>query len=149
MPDQDDSRQEGNDSSQTDHNDESLLEKMVPEGFKRRIEAGVESVLKDGRLKSLMSDFKLPKEIAAHMMSQVDETKQAAVAIIARETRLFLEKTNLSEELVKMLSKISLEVKTQIRFIPNENSTGEKGGIKLDITVPAVSSTTDDDETDA
>ena len=149
MPDQDDSRQKETDPSHGDHDDESLLEKMVPEGFKRRIEAGVESVLKDGRLKSLMGDFKLPKEIAAHMMSQVDETKQAAVAIIARETRLFLEKTNLAEELVKMASKISLEVKTQVRFIPNDNSTGEKGGIKLDITVPTVSSTTDDEETDA
>ena len=149
MPDQDDSRQEGNDSSQTDQPDESLLEKMVPEGFKRRIEAGVESVLKDGRLKSLMGDFKLPKEIVAHMMSQVDETKQATVAVIARETRLFLEKTNLSEELVRMLSKISLEVKTQVRFVPNENSTGEKGGIKLEIDGPTVSSTTDAEETDA
>ena len=147
MPDQHDPEREGNGSYQTDHDDESLLEKMVPEGFKKRIEAGVESVLKDGRLKSLMGDFKLPKEIAAHMMSQVDETKQAAVAVIARETRLFLEKTNLSEELVKMLSKISLEVKTQVRFIPNENSTGEKGGIKLEITGPTVSSTEDDDET--
>ncbi len=145
MPDQHDPEREGNDSSPTDHDDESLLEKMVPEGFKRRIEAGVESMLKDGRLKSLMGDFKLPKEIAAHMMSQVDETKQAAVAVIARETRLFLEKTNLSEELVKMASKISLEVKTQVRFIPNDNPTGEKGGIKLDISVPAVSSTADDD----
>ena len=146
MPDQDDSRQKKTDPSHEDHDDESLLEKMVPEGFKRRIEAGVESVLKDGRLKSLMGDFKLPKEIAAHMMSQVDETKQAAVAIIARETRLFLEKTNLSEELVKMASKISLEVKTQVRFIPNDNSTGEKGGIKLDITVPTVSSIARDDK---
>jgi len=149
MPDQHDPKhdpeREGTDSPPADHDDESLLEKMVPEGFKRRIEAGVESVLKDGRLKSLMGEFKLPKEIAAHMVSQVDETKQAAVGIIARETRLFLEKTNLSEELVKMASKISLEVTTQVRFIPNDNSTGEKGGIKLDITVPTVSSTEDDD----
>ena len=145
MPDQHDPKQKETDSSQSEHDDESLLDRMMPEGFKRRIEAGVESVLKDGRLKSLMSEFKLPKEIVAHIMSQVDDTKQAAVAVIARETRLFLEKTNLSEELVRMLSKISLEVKTQVRFVPNENSTGKKGGIKLDVEGPTVSSITEDD----
>ena len=150
MPDKRDPEREGNDSFPADHDDESLIDRMMPEGFKRRIEAGVESVLKDGRLKSLMSEFKLPKEIVAHIMSQVDDTKQAAVAVVARETRLFLEKTNLSDELVKMLSKISLEVKTQVRFLPNEDSMGKKGGIKLDIKGPTVSSITDDDgETDA
>ena len=145
MPDQHDPEQKGTDSFPAEHDDESLLDKMMPEGFKRRIEAGVESVLKDGRLKSLMGELKLPKEIVAHMMSQVDDTKQAAVAVIARETRLFLEKTNLSEEFVRMLSKISLEVKTQVRFVPNEDSMGEKGGIKLDIKGPTVSSIEDDD----
>jgi hypothetical protein len=146
MPDQHDPEQKGTDSFPTEHDDESLLDKMMPEGFKRRIEAGVESVLKDGRLKSLMGELKLPKEIVAHMISQVDDTKQAAVAVIARETRLFLEKTNLSEEIVNMLSKISLEVKTQVRFVPNEDSMGEKGGIKLDIKGPTVSSITRDDD---
>ena len=72
------------------------------------------------------------------------------MAVVARETLLFLEKTNLSDELVNMLSKISLEVKTQVRFTPNEDSMGKKGGLKLDIKGPTVSSITDDDgETDA
>lgn len=76
-----------------------------------------------GRLKSLMGDLKLPREIANHILSQIDETKHAALAVIAKEMRIFLEKTNLSDELARLLTQLSFEIKTEVRFVPNE-----KGG---------------------
>ena len=88
-----------------------------------------------GRLKALMGELKLPKEIANHILSQIDETKHAALAVIARETRLFLEKTNLSDELAKLLTQVSFEIKTEVRFIPNDKA---KGGLvpKVKISGP-------------
>jgi hypothetical protein len=77
-----------------------------------------------GRLKSLMGELKLPREIASHILSQVDETKHAALAVIAKETRQFLEKTNLSEELAKLLTQISFEIRTEVRFVPNDKAKG-------------------------
>jgi hypothetical protein len=113
-----------NDDTKQGRDDPSLYERVVPEGFKRRIEAGVENVMKDGRLKALMGELKLPKEIANHILAQIDETKHAALAVIARETRLFLEKTNISDELAKLLTQVSFEIKTEVRFIPNDKAKG-------------------------
>lgn len=84
--------------------------------FRRR----VEGMLKDGVLRNLISDIKLPKELVVHIMSQVDETKQAAVGVISREVRQFLENTDMAEEIEKLLSKFSFEIKTTVRFVPKE-----------------------------
>jgi hypothetical protein len=123
--------------------DPSLYERVVPEGFKRRIEAGVENVLKDGRLKSLVGELKLPREIVNHILGQVDETKHAALAVVARETRQFLEKTNLSEELAKLLTQVSFEINTQVRFVPSDKA---KGGLlpKVKLSGPKVKKTASD-----
>ncbi|MCP4677042.1 MAG: hypothetical protein GY854_16315 [Deltaproteobacteria bacterium] len=96
----------------------SLFEKVVPDGIKR----GLEGILRDGRLKNIVGDMKLPKEIVNHIISQVDDTKQAAIGVISREVRLFLENTNLSEELAKLLTQISFEVSTQVRFVPSDKA---------------------------
>lgn len=107
-----------------EYEDDSLFDRVVPENLKRRIEAGVESVLKDRRVKHLVEELKLPRELINHAKAQMDETKRAAVEIIARETREFLEQTNLADELAKLLTQVSLQV--EVRFIPNEKAIKEQ-----------------------
>jgi hypothetical protein len=102
--------------------DASIFERVVPDGIKRKIGAGVENMLKEGRFKNL----KLPRELVHYIVAQVDETKQAALAAIAKEMRVFLEKTDISEELAKVLSRVSLEVKTEIRFKPVDEKEQKK-----------------------
>lgn len=109
-----------------DHEDDSLFDRVVPENLKRRIEAGVENVLKDRRVKHFVEEFKLPRELITHAKAQMDDTKRAAVEIIARETREFLEQTNLADELAKLLTQVSLQV--EVRFIPNRRATKDKQG---------------------
>jgi hypothetical protein len=104
--------------------DPSLLEKVVPDGIKR----GLETFLKDGRVKNLVGDLKLPKEIVNHILSQVDETKHAAVGVISKEVRLFLERTNLADELAKLLTQVSFEVTTKVRFVPSDKAARRKTG---------------------
>jgi hypothetical protein len=104
--------------------DPSLFDRVMPEGFKRRIEAGVENVLRDGRLMGALGELKLPREIANQILSQIEETKTAAVAAIARETRQFLERTNLSDELAKLLTQVSFEIRTEVRFVPSDVAKG-------------------------
>jgi hypothetical protein len=142
--DDDTPRDRGTKGRNSDHaEDQSLFDRVVPEGFKRRIEAGVENVLRDGPLKALMGELKLPREIANHILSQVEETKHSAVGAIARETRQFLERTNLSEELAKLLTRVSFEIKTEVRFIPNEKAA--KGGLvpKVKISGPKLKAKAD------
>lgn len=97
--------------------DGSFFTKMRSDTLKKKIE----SVLKkDGVVKSLVSELKMPREIVTHLMSQIDETKQAALGVISKEVRLFFENTNLSDELAKLLSQLSFEVSTRVRFVRNE-----------------------------
>jgi hypothetical protein len=101
--------------------EEPTFARMVPENLRDRI-------------RQMLGDFKLPKELVNQIMNQVDETKHAAIAIIAREVRTFLEKTNLSEEIIKVLTRISFEVSTNIRFVDNED--GKKRGVHFSMTRP-------------
>jgi hypothetical protein len=81
----------------------------------------LESMLKkDGVVKSLVSELRLPREIVSHMISQIDETKQAALGVISREVRTFFENTNLADEMARLLSQVSFEVSTRVRFVRNE-----------------------------
>jgi len=84
-----------------------------------------------GRLRALMGELKLPKEIANHILSQIDETKHAALAVIAKETRLFLEKTNIGDELAKALTQVAFEIRTEVRFVPNDKATGVVPKVKI------------------
>ncbi len=88
--------------------------------WKKRIETGVESLIGEGRLKGIIPEMRLPREIVNHILGQVDETKQAAIKVVARETREFLERTNLADELAKLLTQVSLQV--ELRFVPNEKA---------------------------
>jgi hypothetical protein len=51
-----------------------------------------------------------------------DSTKDKVLEIVAREVREFLAHVNLSEEIARLLTTLSFEVKTEIRFIPNDAS---------------------------
>ena len=54
--------------------------------------------------------------------------------VIARETREFLANLNVSEEIAKILTTLSFEIKTEIRFIPNsERITGAEPDVKASV----------------
>ena len=53
---------------------------------------------------------------------QIDETKNGLYRVVAREIRDFLEHTNIADEVTKALTKLSFEIKTEIRFIPNDSA---------------------------
>lgn len=95
-----------------------LFDKVWPEGVKK----GIEGFIRDGKLKNIVGEIKLPREIITHIKNQVDDTKQATIGVISREVRLFLERTNLADELAKLLTQISFQVKTEIRFVPNDQA---------------------------
>ena len=95
-----------------------------------RLRQKLEGMLKEGVIRNFAKDMKLPREIVTHLISQIDETKQATLKLVSKEIRMFLENTNLSEEMVKLLSQLSFEVSTKVRFVrndpPYEETTGRK-----------------------
>ncbi len=101
------------------------LERILPEILKRAIEKGLETgigTLTNSReaLQGVVGKVELPKELAGYVLSQVDETKNAMVRVVAREVREFLEAADLAKELQRALTSLSFEIRTEIRFIPND-----------------------------
>jgi hypothetical protein len=110
------------------HDDEgSIFEKVVPDAIKR----GLEHLIRDGRVKNLVGELKLPKDLGNQILSQVDDTKQAAVKVVAKEVRTFLENTNLADEMAKLLTQISFEVSTKVRFVPSDKAVKRKSKVAL------------------
>ncbi len=102
-----------------------LFERAVPEILKRIVERAIESGanrIAEGpeNLRNLVQELKLPKEVLHYLYSQIDETKNGLYRVVAKEMRDVLEQTQFADELTKVLTKLSFEIKTEIRFIPND-----------------------------
>lgn len=118
-----------------DENKSRRIEQLLPDVLKRAFYAGLGAVFStEEGIRKMASDVHLPKDVAkdvaAFLMQQANNTKDEFVRIVAREVGAFLQTVNLSNELQKLLTSLSFEIKTEIRFIPNEDSIG---GVKPDI----------------
>ena len=103
------------------------LEGAIPELIKRAVELGVEKAHEaPDAVKQLVGDLKLPKEVVGYIFSQVDDTKNGLFRIFAKEMRDFLEHTNISGEMQKLLTTVQFEVNTTIRFRPNDGKRDSK-----------------------
>lgn len=96
-----------------------------------------------------MSELKLPKEALALILSQLDETKVGLYRVVAKEIRDFLEHTNFADELVKVLTMVSFELKTEVRFIPNDSRGGGVPGVRAKVRVKRTPSTPPQPSTEA
>lgn len=111
-----------------------LFERAVPEIVKKVIERAVESGVekltelseKPESLRSFVSELRLPKEVIADVYAQIDDTKTGLYRVVAKEIRDVLEHTQVADEIVKVLTKLSFEIKTEIRFVPNDRAVDGK-----------------------
>jgi hypothetical protein len=101
--------------------EEKRLERVVRELVRKVIETGYER-LSEGpeNVRHLVSELKLPKEALGAVLGTLDDTKNGLYRVVAREVRDFLEHSNLAEDIVRGLTAVSFEIKTEVRFIPNE-----------------------------
>jgi hypothetical protein len=111
------------------------LEALVPEIVKRTFAAGMGAVFStEEGLRKLAKD-NLPAA-AGFVAATADGAKDRVMEVIARETREFLSTLNLTDEIAKLLTTLSFEIKTEVRFIPNSERYGGiepdvKAGVKL------------------
>lgn len=112
------------------------VEKALRDALKRALEKGLEAGIgtlskTDEALRGALGDA--PKELVNYAFGQVEETKNALVRVVAREVRDFLHATDVAKELQKALTSLSFEIKTEIRFIPND-----AGGVKPDVRASVI-----------
>jgi len=96
------------------------LERLVPELVKKTFVAGMGAVFQTEEGIRKLARESLP-EVAASIASSADGAKDKVFEVIARETRDFLAGLNVSAEVAKLLTTLSFEIKTEIRFIPNSD----------------------------
>lgn len=107
------------------------LESFIPDLVKRGLVAGMGAAMAtEEGLRKITKEMSLPKDVANYLASTASSTKDELLRIMAREIREFLQTVNLSEEIAKMLTTLSFEVKTEIRFIPNDERLG---GVSPDV----------------
>jgi hypothetical protein len=134
---------------------ENILPGLIRRGIEKGIEAGVhtfERSLETGRgttdavrgvfsevklprdvanaVGRALTEAKLPRDIASAVFNQFDETKNDILRIVAREVRDFLEATDLADELKAALTSLSFEIRTEVRFIPNDAGTGVRPDVR-------------------
>jgi hypothetical protein len=107
------------------------LEQFIPEIVRRTFYAGLGAVFTtEEGIRKLAADFHLPKDVAAFLIQQAATSKDELFRVLAKELRGFLDSLNVSGELQKLLTSLSFEIKTEIRFIPNDEAMG---GVKPDV----------------
>ena len=100
------------------------LEGVIPELIKRAVELGVEKATESpGNLRDFVGGMKVPKEVLHYLYSQVDETKNGLFRVVAKELRDFLEHTNVSGEMQKILTTVQFEISTTVRVRPNDGTS--------------------------
>jgi hypothetical protein len=105
----------------------SRLEQLVPDLVKKTFAAGMGAVFQTEEGIRRIARENLP-EVAGYIASSADgakdrvnDAKDRVFDVVARETREFLANLNVSEEIAKILTTLSFEIKTEIRFIPNSD----------------------------
>ncbi len=99
------------------------LEAVIPGILKRSIVSGLSSTLlsEDG-LRAALSEKNIPKEAVGFILSQADWTRREILRIVSREVRLFLENMDFGGEIAKILTTLSFEIRTEVRFIANDEA---------------------------
>lgn len=120
------------DSEEPDR-EQNRLERLIPEIIKRLLETGYEKLAEGPEsVRNLLAELMLPKEA---LFSQLDETKNGLYRAVAREVRDFLDHTNFAEELAKALTTLSFEIRTEVRFIPNDSRIRASPEVKTKVNV--------------
>ncbi|HAN30656.1 MAG TPA: hypothetical protein DCQ06_03570 [Myxococcales bacterium] len=98
-------------------------DESTQDSLRKSIAARVQRVLNSDEGVKAMVNAVVPRELIASTLEQVDGARNEAVAIVGREMRNFLEHLDVGEELTKILTSVSFEVRLEVRFIPNEDGS--------------------------
>lgn len=98
------------------------LEAMIPGILRRSIISGLNTALSEDGFRGAVSDKNIPKEAVGFVLSQADNTRKEILRIVSREVRTFLENVDFGGEIAKILTTLSFEIRTEVRFIPNDEA---------------------------
>jgi hypothetical protein len=112
---------------------------FVPEFMRKVAVAGLGALfMTEEGIRSLAGQLKLPKEVLGYILGQAEKTKDEVGRVVSEELRRFLQSEKLRDELLKVVSGMTIEVKAQIRLVPHEEQeqgeTGTPGRTKVTVS---------------
>ena len=109
-------------------------EGIVPDIIKRAIHTGFKTVNWGQESARAIASGILNNEKVEAVGSTLNTVRSELVGVVGRELVRYLDQLNLTDEAVKVLTAISLELKTEIRFIPNDKKLVTPD-VKAEVTV--------------
>jgi hypothetical protein len=123
MASQHDERDAGQAPPPSDEGLRSRIQEYIPDIVKRTFLAGLGAVFTtEEGIRRLAQESHLPKEVASYFVAQAQATKKEVYRVIAGELRAWLERLDLQQVLLKLLTSLTFEINTQVRLIPSGNS---------------------------
>ena len=121
------------------------LEAFLPEMVRKTFAAGIGAVFStEEGIRKLAKELTLPKDVANYLVGTAASTKDEVMRLVAIEVREFLKTVQISDEIARLLTKLQLDVKTEIRFSP---AAEKAGGVKPEVNAKvAVKKSADPDE---
>ena len=93
-----------------------MVERVVSDLLRRGFEAGI------GTLKQTDEALRTtPKEVASFVIAQLGDARSGLVRAVASEVGSFLREADIANEVKKLLSGMSVEVKGTVSFVPAED----------------------------
>lgn len=99
----------------------------VSEGLRKALASGIRMALSAD---DVIRDA-VPREVLSHVMRQTDSAKDEVVRVVGVQIRKFLENLDIAGEVQKILTSVSFEVRTEIRFIPNDQGLMPKPRVRV------------------
>lgn len=113
-------------------NKEEVKDTVVAELFRKAVNKGGELAgSTEESVRRLLGELPLPNEVVERVIDRLDDYKADLLRLVKEEVRAFLDRIDLGYELQKMLTSLSFEITTEIRFIPNEK------GVRPDVKAGA------------
>ncbi|MFN7131874.1 MAG: hypothetical protein ACK4N5_07320 [Myxococcales bacterium] len=76
-------------------------------------------------IRQTLKDLKLPKEVMGFVLGQAEKSKAELMRVISEEVRRFFESAQLRQEVIKLLSHVTIEVKAEVRLKPEGEAAVE------------------------
>ncbi|MCP3142268.1 hypothetical protein [Pyxidicoccus xibeiensis] len=96
---------------------------FVPEFVRRMAVAGLGALfMTEEGIRNLAGQLKLPKEALGFILGQAEKTKDEVTRVITDELRRFLQSEKLRDEFLKLMSGMTVEIKAQIRLVPQDKA---------------------------
>ena len=114
--------------------DDKLRDGLVGDVVRRAIHVGNEVVdSTEDQVRKILQDMPVAREVGDRVAGRLDEYKGEVFRIVKNEVHEFLERVDIGAELQKLLTSVSFEIVTEVRFIPNEKAAAGGPAIKPEV----------------